>query len=443
MRQSPSGARLLAHTLGSVPERLGDDVLSLKIRMTVARVFTREEFYELVWSKPMTHLAKEFAISDVALHKICRKHGIPNPPLGWWAKKAAGKKVKQTPLPPAKSDTADRITIAVADLSRKSSILATAREQALILASSGCDDRVTPPHPIIERTVVKLNKGKPSDIGLVAVSGAGLIKCEVAPQSVDRLSVILPRIIQAASLQGFQLVGGEHGAHFKFESEIIGFSISELVRREKHVLTATERAKEEAWQRKRDLAARRNAWDSAFLDRPRFPEWDYHPTGQLSFEFEQVYVSGGMAPRRSFRDAKIQQLENMASEIAVGLAVLAAAKTEQRLRREAEQRRAEEERQRRELAARIKHIEDRRIAGLGAILAELDELDRLRRLIGMLTAEVQAGPTPRLSTFLAWTKEHLAMREARLSAQAIEERFATEQLFGDTDDHAFAPSRWY
>lgn len=150
-----------------------------------------------------------------------------------------------------------------------------------------------------------------------------------------------------------------------------------------------------------------------------------------------------MAPRRSFRDAKIQRLENMASEIAVGLAVLAAAKTEQRLRREAEQRRAEEERQRRELAARIKHIEDRRIAGLGAILAELDELDRLRRLIGMLTAEVQAGPTPRLSTFLAWAKEHLAMREARLSAQAIEERFATEQLFGDTDDHAFAPSRWY
>lgn len=55
--------------------------------------------------------------------------------------------------------------------------------------------------------------------------------------------------------------------------------------------------------------------------------------------------------------------------------------TEQRLRREAEQRRAEEERRWRELAARIEHIEDRRIAGLGAILAELDELGRLRRPI--------------------------------------------------------------
>lgn len=29
----------------------------------------REEFYDLAWSKPMTQLAKEFALSDVALHK--------------------------------------------------------------------------------------------------------------------------------------------------------------------------------------------------------------------------------------------------------------------------------------------------------------------------------------------------------------------------------------
>ena len=79
-------------------------------------MFTREELYRLVWSKPMTHLAREFALSDVALHKICRKHNIPNPPLGWWAKKAAGKAVKQIPLPKAKAGTSDRITIAAGQL---------------------------------------------------------------------------------------------------------------------------------------------------------------------------------------------------------------------------------------------------------------------------------------------------------------------------------------
>ena len=42
----------------------------------MARTFSQEQFYDLVWSKPMTHLAKEFALSDVALRKACKKHGI-------------------------------------------------------------------------------------------------------------------------------------------------------------------------------------------------------------------------------------------------------------------------------------------------------------------------------------------------------------------------------
>jgi hypothetical protein len=318
--------------------------------------------------------------------------------------------------------------------------LAGVRKQARILASEGDNDQVAPPHPIIDRTLAELRKAKPSDFGIVTADGAGL---EVTCPSIDRLAVALPRIMWAASLQGFELIGSEGPAQFKSKTETLGFSITESIRREKHVLTDAERAREEAWQQKRDRAARRNSWDHVFFDRPRFPEWDHHPTGQLSFEFEEVYVFGGSAPRRSFRDAKVQRLENMASDIAVGLAVLAAAETEQRLRREAEQRRIEEEHRRRERAARIKHIEDRRSAGLGAILSELDELDRLRRLITMLTAEISAEPTPRLSTFLAWAREHLAKREARLLAQAIEARFGTERLFGDDDDYGFTAARRY
>ncbi len=273
--------------------------------IAVARVFTREQFYELVWSKPMTHLAKEFAISDVALHKICRKHGIPNPPLGWWAKKAAGKRVKQITLPEAKAGTADKITIANADLSRESSALANVREQARILASED-NNQATPTDPIVDRTIAKLRKAKPSDIGIVAADGAGLIKCEVASPSIDRLAVILPRIMRAASLQGFELVTGDGSAQFKSETEAIAFSVTETIRREKHVLTDAERAKEEAWQRKRERAARLNSWDNVFFDKPQFPEWDFHPAGQLSFELEQVYVYGrGSSPRRSFRDAKV------------------------------------------------------------------------------------------------------------------------------------------
>ena len=409
----------------------------------MARVFTRQEFYELVWSKPMTHLAKEFAISDVALHKICRKHDIPNPPPGWWAKKAAGKQVAQTPLPKVRAGSAERITIASADLGREPQVLAAVREQARILASENGEGQSESPNPIVDRTLAKLRRTKPSDIGIVASDGAGLIKCEIAAASIDRLAVILPRVVRGAAVQGFKLAGGEKAAHFKSDFETVAFSITEAVRREKHVLTEAERAKDEAWRHKRDRARLRNSLDDVFFDRPRFPEWDCRPTGQLSLEFEQVYLPMRTSPRRTFRDAKIQRLESLASDIGVALAVLAAAKTEQRLEREAQQRKREEDRRRLELAARKKHVEDRRIAGLEAILAELDELGRLRRLIAQLTAEAGGEQTPRLSTFLTWAREHLAKREAGLSARAIEDHFEVERLFGDDDDHAFTSSRWY
>src|ERR1700747_559099 len=57
---------------------------------------SREDLYELVWSKPMRDLAKDFGISDVALAKRCRRLGIPVPGRGYWARVDAG----QTPYRP-------------------------------------------------------------------------------------------------------------------------------------------------------------------------------------------------------------------------------------------------------------------------------------------------------------------------------------------------------
>jgi hypothetical protein len=38
-------------------------------------------------------------VSDVALRKICKKLGVPVPPLGYWAKVAAGKTPPTAKLP--------------------------------------------------------------------------------------------------------------------------------------------------------------------------------------------------------------------------------------------------------------------------------------------------------------------------------------------------------
>ena len=74
---------------------------------------TRSEIYEMVWKDPMTHVAKRFGVSDVALRKTCVKHSIPTPPLGYWAKLAFGKKVSQPALPPLKNGESEHIRLTV------------------------------------------------------------------------------------------------------------------------------------------------------------------------------------------------------------------------------------------------------------------------------------------------------------------------------------------
>jgi hypothetical protein len=60
---------------------------------------SRVELFDLVWSKPMTHLAKELGLSDVGLRKICVKFGIPLPPRGHWSRLQFGKQDPRPELP--------------------------------------------------------------------------------------------------------------------------------------------------------------------------------------------------------------------------------------------------------------------------------------------------------------------------------------------------------
>ena len=64
----------------------------------------RSELYEKVWSTPITKLAAEFGVSDVGLAKACRRHAVPVPQRGHWAKLKAGQTPARTPLPTPELD---------------------------------------------------------------------------------------------------------------------------------------------------------------------------------------------------------------------------------------------------------------------------------------------------------------------------------------------------
>ena len=77
----------------------------------------------------MIKLARKLDISDVGLAKACRRHNIPRPPRGYWAKLAAGKAL------PEHSREWLRPAVHLARLTDPTK----ARLEALQAGISGCD----------------------------------------------------------------------------------------------------------------------------------------------------------------------------------------------------------------------------------------------------------------------------------------------------------------
>jgi hypothetical protein len=64
---------------------------------------TRQTLYDLIWSRPISELAKEFRMSDGELAKRLRAVEVPY--RGYWARKAAGQEPPKIPLTKYRSRT--------------------------------------------------------------------------------------------------------------------------------------------------------------------------------------------------------------------------------------------------------------------------------------------------------------------------------------------------
>ncbi|MCH2207979.1 MAG: hypothetical protein MK132_19190 [Lentisphaerales bacterium] len=59
---------------------------------------TRLELYNEVWSTSILQISQKYGISDRGLAKLCKRHKIPTPPRGYWAKIESGVKAHKTKL---------------------------------------------------------------------------------------------------------------------------------------------------------------------------------------------------------------------------------------------------------------------------------------------------------------------------------------------------------
>ncbi len=170
---------------------------------------SRSELYEAVWSEPMTKLAGKYGISDVALGKICRKHNIPLPGAGHWAKVAAGKKFFKPPLP---DDEATEISISPPEKGKAEQALnrlARAHQLAVIPAELHVPQTLIRPHKLTILTKEFLKSRKPEMYGLVNCWPPRGYWLAVSPPQVGRALRILDTLVKTFEKAGFEIIVDE------------------------------------------------------------------------------------------------------------------------------------------------------------------------------------------------------------------------------------------
>jgi hypothetical protein len=72
---------------------------------------SRLQLYELVWSKPMTEIARQFRLRDQHIAKACDGADIARPRAGYWQKVEHGKSVARSALSNNRFEAGDIVEI--------------------------------------------------------------------------------------------------------------------------------------------------------------------------------------------------------------------------------------------------------------------------------------------------------------------------------------------
>lgn len=282
-------------------------------------VLTRKAMYDLVWSKPMSKVAQDFGISDVALKKICEKHRVPTPPRGYWAKKEFGKPVKQVRFVETADPLDKKITIQgsnqadlpepVREILQRSRVARTARSPVSVSDHQSSPIPLDLVHPAIAETAKKLRTQKPNKDGVVSAASGGCCGVDISAVHVERCIAVLDALARALAVQNAELVPTGNGMAVTAGGVKVGFRLLEYVQREKHTPTLEELEAEERRRKRLGIT-----WESPY-DRA-YPEWDFIRTGQLIIEIENQYVQG---LRRTWKDGKQQRLDKLIDDVVAGI----------------------------------------------------------------------------------------------------------------------------
>lgn len=406
------------------------------------RRLTREELYGLVWASPMTKVAKQFGLSDVALHKICRKHDVPTPPQGYWAKKKFGKPVTVTPL---QSGDTGPIYIHERAGASESNAVAAARGRVHTALTEDVEEAATQTSaPFLERSLARLAKTKPGKDGLIRIEGDNLIAMAVRPETAARAQLLLTSLIEAAQRADITLVAAPGGARWLAEGEQVEFALQELTDRQEHVPTEKELRAVARWEAERAAYLKRTGYDNSW-GKPHIPKWEERFQGRLGFVLEAVrdrttHEYGGPTLRSAFNDTKTRDVAKSIPQVVAAIAAIAVTKRENAVADEARRLARATAEQRRRAAERAAARERAQEAGLAVLLSGHAQRRALAEWLADLAARHGDTPLPvRVARLQAWATARLARWDEAAAPPGLEGWLADQNLFAPDDDEPPEP----
>lgn len=370
-------------------------------------ILTRRELYDLVWDRPMTKVAAEFQISDVALKKICVKHRVPAPGRGYWAKVTAGSKIHKTIFREISDSRLNQVRIYGSPAKSLPPQVHEAKRQAKIQTRNielPPAQEVSSPGEFtlhVQRMEKALSRARAGHDGFLHVAKPGLFTVSISEASVNRTLSILNRLTIEGEALGYGIEKGENSLHFIVNDEKISLALSEKTDRVPHEPTEKELSNLNKWEAKRQRYAARGEWFSDW-DKPAIPELDHAPNGKLVIEIDKDNQWDGL--RRKFSDGKRQRLENLIGEILVAAATCAAAMKAKREERERQHLKWEEESRRRKEVERQRLLGQKRWEFLEKQIEQFEHVQRVEKFIGFLEAEADTQIRGSFSTCITPVK---------------------------------------
>lgn len=398
---------------------------------------TRRAMYDLVWSRPMTKVAEDLGISDVALKKICDKHRVPTPPRGYWAKRDAGKPTKQIQFHSTSDPQHEHIVIHgsrnnLAPEIREVLEQERERRKSKPKAASPAEvaPTVPPPdvHPAISATAKALRKAMPGADKVIGASGHGCCGIEVGAASLERTIAVLDCIARALDARGLKVEPIGNCMRVALSPDSLTFCLVERIEKRNHVPTMEELAKEEQLRKKQERNARLGIWSS---NRERaYPEFDFIRTGELGIQIADQYVRG---LRRSWGDGKRQKVEGLVDDIVSGMVTYLAGAKARREERERWQRDWDRRQRLAALARAREERESRRREFLKRFVALSTEADELKSFLARLREREPACPSGELARMREWTEARLQRLEDELTPEGIAAALQERGLFPEID----------